>query len=119
MARVDRLEFLSDIVPRTTTFGEFKARRGKEPRSAVKKAARALAPGQKTLDLNRPESSGAATKKKTAAAVPIIEAAEAEAHSTTQPANGASQTNGNGTLVFEHYEPNGVAKHDESDVEMS
>lgn len=47
MARIDNLEFLSDVVPRTTTFKAYKA---KKARRALQARVSEQAPGQTTLD---------------------------------------------------------------------
>ncbi|KAL8673401.1 MAG: hypothetical protein Q9168_002191 [Polycauliona sp. 1 TL-2023] len=48
VARVDNLEFLTDVIPKTTTFREFK-----EKKSKPTKVAASLSTGQTTLDGSR------------------------------------------------------------------
>lgn len=47
MARIDNLEFLSDVIPKTTTYKQFKAKKAREEAAAA--AAGPAAPGQTTL----------------------------------------------------------------------
>ncbi|KAL8996844.1 MAG: hypothetical protein Q9169_003746 [Polycauliona sp. 2 TL-2023] len=48
VARIDNLEFLSDVIPKTTTFREYK-----EKKSKATKATASLSTGQTTLDGSR------------------------------------------------------------------
>ena len=49
VARVENLEFLTDVVPKTQTFKQYKAKQAKEA-PAAKETADPLPNGQKTLD---------------------------------------------------------------------
>lgn len=49
MARIDNLEFLSDVVPRTTTFKQYKQKKSKKASQQAGQEA-AYTPGQTTLD---------------------------------------------------------------------
>jgi hypothetical protein len=115
VARNDNLEFLSDIVPRTTTMAELKKQQAIETGYSDPGAARSvpLPPGQTTLDSMRPQSSHMAAQ------LNATESTSTDRLTTRDHVNGGP-TNGAGMLVFEHYEPNGSGKHDGSgDVEMS
>ncbi len=118
VARIDNLEFLSDVIPRTTTYREYK-----EKKSKAARGSEPLPNGQTTLDLRH----GLPTRP----AGPIITSRE----EVMEPRNispdetideqGPDETHvrpptANGQLVFEHYEPpNGSARRDDSgDVEM-
>lgn len=116
MARIDNLQFLEDVIPQTTTYREYKARRANK---AIK-APQPLQNGQTTLDgshalpqqemdEDQAEASGVALDPEGTADDEIAGAQRPQ----------SSRSNGNG-LVFEHYEPNGISKRDESgDFEMS
>ena len=121
VARIDNLEFLGDVVPKTVTFREFKQQ--KAARAARKQEL--LQNGQTTLDASR-------TVPKRAEE--IVEMEERSNDEQPQPMeteiNGhgpsdshtisPAQVNGNSNIVFQHYEPNGESHHDEpGDVEMS
>ena len=104
VARIDNLEFLSDVVPRTISYKDFKAK--KASKGAGNKT-QALQAGQTTLDGNVPGPEQAIN----------VSPEESQGPNAEQTTDMASGTNGN--IVFQHYEPNGHAKRDEStDVEM-
>ena len=117
VSRIDNLTFLEDIVPRTTTYKEFKSRRG---RATNQDNAGHLSNGQTRLD----------------APVKIVDpltSAQHDMHPTTSvgmdgiilhsPAQAHGDTNGPlasnvRQLVFEHYEPSGVRTDNSGDIEM-
>ncbi len=118
MARIDNLEFLSDVIPRTTTYKEYKEKKAKATRGSEP-----LPNGQTTLDVRH--------SLPTRPAGPIITSQEGMMdQSNTSPDETIAEQGPedshvhppttNGQLVFEHYEPpNGSARRDESgDVEM-
>lgn len=47
MARIDNLDFLADVIPKTTTYKQFKEKKAREDAAAA--AAPPVAPGQTTL----------------------------------------------------------------------
>ena len=118
VARIDNLEFLIDVVPRTMSYREFKAKK------ALKGAARtmrALQTGQRTLDDNLPRPNRTTEQpspNNTESDQRNFSPEEgSQAPDTVPPLSGTSRTNGD--LVFQHYEPNGHARREESsDVEM-
>ena len=118
VARIDNLEFLSDVIPRTTTYKEYKEKKAKAARGSEP-----LPNGQTRLDV----SHGLPTRP----AGPIITSQEDMRDRNRLSTDGTIDEQGpdksharpptaNGQLVFEHYEPpNGTARRDESgDVEM-
>ena len=119
VARIDNLEFLTDVVPRTMTYREFKEKK------AAKGASRGIRPlqtGQTTLDGKRPGSSHIADQIHPSNVVQngrIIPSEESvQRPDTAHSPNGIPHANG--SFVFEHYEPNSNARHDETeDVEMT
>ena len=120
MARIDNLEFLSDVVPKTMTYREFKQQ--KAARAARKQEM--LQAGQTTIDGSLPAPEAAANTMDADDRNPDeqLEAAEAKANghepqgsqSTTSP-----RSNGHGNIASQHYQPNGDSHADEpKDVEM-
>ena len=115
VSRIDNLEFLSDVIPRTTTYREYK-----EKKARSTKPSRALQDRQTTLDGKQTmpqhisERSDASHPMAGGRIIPVQVSGDGQAVQTT---NGTPAMNG--TLIFEHYEPNGGAKRDGSgDVEM-
>lgn len=53
MSRIDNLEFLSDVIPKTTTYKQFKEKKARE---AAKNAA--IEKGQRTLNGTKPTENG-------------------------------------------------------------
>lgn len=53
MSRIDNLEFLSDVIPKTTTYKQFKEKKAKE---AAKNAV--VEKGQRTLNGTKPTENG-------------------------------------------------------------
>ena len=51
VARIDNLEFLSDVIPKTTTFKQFKEKKAREAANGT-----LVESGQMTLDARRPSS---------------------------------------------------------------
>ena len=125
VAKLDNLEFLGDIVPKTTTWREHIDKKAKESGQVVERKSRPLPAGQTTLDRARPRTSHVDEQMHAEDEIAydnnISSPNEYMSHTVTAPsANGASNSHGNGTLVFEHYAPNGVSRHDGSDdVEMT
>lgn len=113
MARIDNLQFLEDIIPMTTTLGQFKAKK-----AARDKAAGILQNGQTTLDGQRnlaPQEAADIAHQNYLHGVHAAEkAAREQSHQNTP-----GQANGQ-QYIFEHYEPEGSHRRDTSgDVEMS
>lgn len=114
---MDSLQFLEDVIPRTSTFREVKAKKA----SRATRGHQPLQNGQTTLDAPRSlpqrpigtnEQNGDAVDDGKMSDSTISEADPAESR--------ARAPNTNGGLVFEHYEPNGPHRRDDSgDVEMS
>ncbi|KAL8827567.1 MAG: hypothetical protein Q9191_003105 [Dirinaria sp. TL-2023a] len=119
VARIENLEFLADVVPKTVTYREYKQQ--KAGRTARKQEM--LQSGQTTLD-----NSNAQQRRPNgitdAGNGPHID----QGHPMEVTTNGHSQrgtqlsppqTNGNSKLVFQHYQPNGDTHQGESqDIEM-
>lgn len=107
VVRTDNLEFLSDLVPQTTTWRAHKEKRARDTVSSNR--ANALVRGQTTLD-GRPASSNHQANQG-----PTVTEREPNVRST----NGASSSTADG-LVFQHYKPNGASRsNSQDDVEMS
>ncbi|MCJ1325640.1 hypothetical protein MMC10_002303 [Thelotrema lepadinum] len=103
---VDNLEFISDLVPPTTTWKEHKAKKARQGKPLSKNET--LPAGQTTLDGKRPAS-----------ATPNDLSILSNDSPSSQPVNGARPSSSKG-LIFQHYEPNGTSKGDnQSDVEMT
>ncbi|KAL6719208.1 hypothetical protein ACLMJK_003445 [Lecanora helva] len=117
VARIDNLQFLEDIIPQTTTYREYKAKRA----SKVVKAPQPLQNGQTTLDAarslpQRPLEPSHAQGMLIEDSAMLSGTVEEQAGHAQHPES--SRASGNG-LVFEHYEPNGTSKRDETgDIEM-
>lgn len=116
VARIDNLEFLSDVIPRTTTFKEYKEKKARAARTD-----RPLQNGQTTLDGRRSlpqrpvERVGAGEKA-------IDDGSVSDTTVDDHDANDShgDRTSTNGAKVLQHHKPNGRAQqHDEAeDVEM-
>ncbi|MCJ1378537.1 hypothetical protein MMC17_001636 [Xylographa soralifera] len=124
VARLDNLEFLSDVIPRTTTWREHKAKKARESGESSARRSRPLAAGQTTLDGTDPHAGQDQAMGEGIAEVDEDGTLSPEEHTsrpiTAQSASGSGATNGNAGLVFEHYAPNGDSKPEESnDVEMT
>ncbi|KAL8834315.1 MAG: hypothetical protein Q9170_003810 [Blastenia crenularia] len=115
VSRIDNLEFLADVIPKTMTFREYKEKKAK----STKPNAR-LSTGQTTLDNSRPLPSRPADVMNSAESHAPPESTSSDerlSESSFHDAPIAPPTNGE--VVFEHYEPNGHPNRDESeDVEM-
>jgi len=115
VARIDNLEFLSDVIPRTQTYKQYKEKRAKEAANGG-----SIEPGQTTLDSRRAMPNGSSgmvelnNEKGVNGTISDVDPTEPqELRKDTKPA----QTNGE--LVFKHYSANGVGGHQETeDVEM-
>ena len=121
VARIDNLQFLEDVIPRTTTFKEYRLNKAAKSKKTPQ-GPEALQNGQTTLDSSRslPRRSVeiAGSQRDHDAGNVSDGTVEETAPQDTQ--TGPSRPNGTSGLVFEHYEPNGTAKQDQSgDVEMS
>lgn len=115
MSRIDNLEFLADVIPKTTTVREYREKKAKSGKSNVR-----LSSGQTTLDNSRPLPSRPAE---------VMDSAEMQDPENDAPSDGpvhdqdledapmqAPRANGN---VFHHYDPDGRPDREESeDVEM-
>ena len=124
VARIDNLEFLSDVIPRTQTYGQYmekKNREYKETKSREAARTRAIENGQTTLEGSKPRQNG------THADIEIdneehtdeLMVGGGNGSSLTSVAQSSQPPRANGTLVFEHYEPNVGGRRDASgDVEM-
>lgn len=116
VSRIDNLEFLADVIPKTTTFREYKEKKAKIVRPNVR-----LSSGQTTLDNSRRLPSRPADVM-TSAQVRIPQNSETSDERASEFAFQdtpilAPQTNGE--PVFERYEANGNPSRDGSeDVEM-
>lgn len=113
VARIDNLEFLQDLIPKTSTFGEFKAKKVAKSRMA----SSVLQAGQTTLDGKRPQPQQVLQTSPTPAEVMELDNTDQAGPSNTEVAGGSQ--NGQ-PIVFEHYQgPNGTAPREQfSDVEM-
>ena len=115
MARTDYLEFLSDVIPQTTTYRAYKEKKAREThREQPGPRQDPLPAGQRTLD--------------------SLAAAPPPSRSTTKPLDGPDRPpidvqseKKKKDLVFQHYEPNGSRRREgdreapidvDSDVEM-
>lgn len=117
MTRIDNLEFLSDVIPKTTTFREFK-----EKKSRTVKPNAPLLSGQTTLDQSRslPTRPADVINPTEAQATEESFQAEASGDGYGREATLAKASRSNGEVVFEHYEPEGNPQnhYDSDDVEM-
>ncbi|KAI4124298.1 MAG: hypothetical protein LQ338_004873 [Usnochroma carphineum] len=116
VSRIDNLEFLADVIPKTTTYREFKEKKAKTVRPNAR-----LSTGQTTLDNSRPLPS------RPADVMSSVEIQAPQGHLSPEgPADdrdfedSSMQTpRTNGEVVFEHYEPKDNPHGDGSgDVEM-
>lgn len=117
VARLDSLQFLEDVIPRTSTFGAFKAKKA----SKATQKNQPLQNGQTTLDAPRSlPQRPVGTKEQNGGAVEDGKMSDSTISEADPEETPAPAPNTNGGLVFEHYEPNGSHRRDESgDVEMS
>lgn len=114
MARIDNLEFLSDVIPRTTTFKEYK-----EKKARAAGIDGPLPNGQTTLDGRRSlpqRPMGRVGAHENA----IEDGSLSDATVDDHDANDSHlESTINGATVLQHHKPNGRARHDEpEDVEM-
>ena len=119
MARIDNLQFLEDVIPRTTTYREYKAKKASK---AATQGPQPLQNGQTTIDGSRPlpqRPIQIPNAHRNAAEDANMSDGTIDENPTTQTRQESVRVNGNAGLVFEHYEPNGTSRRDESgDVEM-
>ncbi|KAL8694840.1 MAG: hypothetical protein Q9218_000599 [Villophora microphyllina] len=117
VTRIDNLEFLSDVIPKTTTFREFK-----EKKTKTVKPKTALSTSQTTLDHSRSLPTRPADVINPTEAQPVDDSFEAEeSHQEYgREATQAQTLQSHGEVVFEHYEPKGGQQqhYDSEDVEM-
>lgn len=116
MSRIDNLEFLSDVIPKTTTVREYKEKKAKTIRPNAR-----LSSGQTTLDSSKPLPTRPAD---------VLNSAETQMAQSNLSPGGPVGDHGledarvrspsaNGEEVFHYYEPNGHPdRHDSEDVEM-
>ncbi|KAL9029164.1 MAG: hypothetical protein Q9196_002558 [Gyalolechia fulgens] len=116
VSRIDNLEFLADLIPKTTTFREYKEKKAKTARPNVR-----LSSGQTTLDNSRPLPSRPADVMTS----PEVRIPQGRATSGDRADEFAFQDvpihlpRTNGEPIFEHYVANGNPSRDVSeDVEM-
>ncbi|MCJ1250882.1 hypothetical protein MMC30_008110 [Trapelia coarctata] len=117
VARLDNLEFLSDLVPRTTTWREYQLKKARETGEVVSRRERGLLAGQTTLDGTRPHPASMSDQVHSQDVMLDDDDTVADEEHTngpvmTQPPNNGVQTNGNGTLRFVPYAPNGRSARD-------
>ncbi|KAL9102973.1 MAG: hypothetical protein Q9163_001926 [Psora crenata] len=118
VSRIDNLSFLEDIVPKTTTYREYKSRKARANEESAP-----LQNGQTTLDASGPIHQRSASMEES---IPNATDDSPRPPRTDEEKERPSQRNStqprtsNGTeLIFEHYEPNRSVRRDESgDVEM-
>ena len=120
VARIDNLQFLEDVIPRTTTYREYKAKKASK---AATQGPQSLQNGQTTLDGSRPlpqrPFQGPDSHRNPRNDGNMSDGTIDE-NPVVQSHQAPIRVNGNGGLVFEHYEPNGTSRRDESgDVEMT
>ncbi|KAL8745511.1 MAG: hypothetical protein Q9190_002363 [Brigantiaea leucoxantha] len=113
VARIDNLEFLSDVIPKTTTYREYKDKKSKSKRPHA-----SLQSGQTTLDGTRSLPTRLADAISSGGQV-IGNGDDASDNTVNDPSVAVHEPQTNGQFVFEHYEPNGQSRRDESgDVVM-
>ncbi|KAL8855292.1 MAG: hypothetical protein Q9198_010862 [Flavoplaca austrocitrina] len=116
VARIDNLEFLTDVIPKTTTFREYK-----EKKSKSTKVNASLSTGQTTLDSSRPLPSRPADVANLAEEqANLNHLSQDETLEKHLAGNGRIEQSGNYQgIVPVHYKPNAQPRPDESeDVEM-
>lgn len=125
VSRIDNLEFLSDVIPRTQTYGQYmekKNRDYKETKSRDAARTRAIENGQTTLDGLKPQQNGTHASDTGIVNDEHTDELMESGDSSNAPATIAQSSQPprtNGPLVFEHYEPNVGSRRDASgDVEM-
>ena len=124
VSRIDNLEFLSDVIPRTQTYGQYlekKKREYKETKSREAARSRVMENGQTTLDRSKPQQNGTYTTTEISNDERMDEPMAGEEGNDRREtvAQPGQPPRANGTLVFEHYEPNVSSRRDASgDVEM-
>ena len=113
VARIDNLEFLQDLIPKTTSYGEFKAKKAAKTRMP----SSVLQTGQTTLDGKRPPPQE--VLQTTPAPTEAMEVDSTDQAGPSNAENAEDAQNGQ-HIVFEHYQvPNGTARREAfSDVEM-
>lgn len=97
VARIDNLEFLQDLIPKTTSYGEFKAKKAAKTRIP----STTLQTGQTTLDGKR------AQPQEVLQSTPALpEAMEVDNNDQAGPsnANNAEDIQNGQQIVFEHYQ---------------
>lgn len=114
MARIDNLEFLSDVIPRTQTYRQYKEKKA-EAANGV-----SIEPGQTTLDSRRAAANGAGEIGGLVDETDVNDAmAEVSVTQAQQRPKDSRPAQPNGELIFKHYHANGAREHQETeDVEM-
>ncbi|MCJ1463494.1 hypothetical protein MMC07_002102 [Pseudocyphellaria aurata] len=114
VARIDNLEFLSDVIPRTTTFKEYKEKKARAARTDEP-----LLNGQTTLD-GRRSLPQRPVERPGASENAIEDGSLSDATVDDHDANDSHRESSiNGATVLQHPKPNGRAQHYEpEDVEM-
>lgn len=118
------MEFLSDVIPRTQTYGQYiekKNREYKETKSRETARSKAIENGQTTLDGSKSQQNGthADTEIDNDERTDELMAGGDGSESAATVAQPSHPPRGNGALVFEHYEPVVSSRRDASgDVEM-
>ncbi|KAF7595657.1 hypothetical protein BBP40_005101 [Aspergillus hancockii] len=107
VSRIDNLEFLSDVIPKTTTYKQFKEKRAKETKAEVE-----VEKGQRTLNGTAPHANGASAHQEE---TPAVEEKPSKSPRTpvVMHATGAVST-----LVVDRTVDN-QSKGDDGDVEMA
>lgn len=126
VSRIDNLTFLEDVVPKTTTYREFKSRN--KGRGANNQEGAPLQNGQTTIDVssNRARVQRPAGRRRSSPieivdepSRPSLEDEEEEDQAVVHGSPSQPHMPNGQQLIFEHYEPNGNVRRDElGDVEM-
>ena len=126
VSRIDNLTFLEDVVPKTTTYREFKSRN--KGRGATNQEGAPLQNGQMTIDAssNRTLVQRPAGRRRSSPieivdepSGPSMEEEEEDDRGGVRVSPGQPHMPNGQQLIFEHYEPNGNVRVDSSgDVEM-
>ncbi|KAL8850012.1 MAG: hypothetical protein Q9221_005029 [Calogaya cf. arnoldii] len=116
VARIDNLEFLTDVIPKTTTFREFK-----EKKSKPAKVNASLSTGQTTLDGSRSLPSRPADVMNAGEGqIEVDDPSEDGTVEGTLAGNGQlKDPRTDGDVAHAHLEPKALSSGDESeDIEM-
>ncbi|MCJ1472327.1 hypothetical protein MMC13_000974 [Lambiella insularis] len=121
VARQDNLEFLSDLIPRTTTWREHTEKKARDEGGPI--ASRRIHPlpaGQTTINGTRPQPRSTSERVNSEETTVDDDATMSPEEHTSRPV-AAESVNGNSSLVFEHYNPKAGSYSDgaNDDIEMS